>query len=97
MVSRVRRVLRLVDELELDPKELGELRDEIEQRRECVLNLEGVTDEAERALLVAVKDRVDAFFRGETKPLTLAEGTKVYRQMRRERGVHRAPARRSAP
>ena len=96
MTSRVRRALKLLDELELAPAEVRELREELAGREECVVNLEAAADDQERKLLLTIKGRVDAYLRGETKPLSAAEGAKLYRQMRRERRG-RAPVRRTAP
>jgi len=90
-------VLELVDELQLDPAEVRSLRDELDAREECVLDLGACKTEEDRELAVTVKKRVDAFTRGETKPLTIAQGNAVVRAelRRRRRAKPQQSARRS--
>ncbi len=86
--TRVRRVLKLVDELELDPGELRALRAELDARGECVINLEACKDDHERALARTIKQRIDAAARGETQSLSMPElwsAVEVRRQARRRR------------
>lgn len=95
MTSRVRRVLRLVDELELDPAELHSLRDELDARKECVVDLDACKTEEDRQLALTIKNRIDAFNRGEAKTLTMAEAnTFVRAELRRRRQAQPSPSRR---
>lgn len=84
MTSRVRRVLELVDELDLDASELGELRAGLSAREECVVDLHGA-DEEERAFLLDLKRRVDSILRGAAKTLSVAEANKIVREELRQR------------
>jgi hypothetical protein len=79
VTSRVRRILKLVDELELDQAELRALRAELDEREKCVVDLEGASP-AERASLVTIKGRVDPNLRGEAKTLSMAEGNAIVRE-----------------
>ncbi len=84
VTSRVRRILKLVDELDLDPSELCALRRELDEREECVVDLAG-TSEQERASLLTIKGRIDSVLRGETKTLTMTEGNALVREELRKR------------
>jgi hypothetical protein len=74
----------LVDELELDPDELRALRDELDARGECVVDVDGA-DEQERKLLLTVKGRIDAAARGETKMVSMTEADRIVREKLRSR------------
>ncbi len=68
--TRVRRVLKLVDELELDAEERRALRAELDAREACEIDLDACADDRERALARAIKQRIDAAARGETQSLS---------------------------
>lgn len=85
--SRVRRVLKLVDELELDAEELRALRAELDARGECVIDLDACADEGERQLARTIKRRVEAAARGETRMVSMTEADKVLRDRRAARRV----------
>lgn len=92
MTLRVRRVLKLVDELNLDASELRALRTELGEREECIVDLEGASEQ-ERASLLTIKGRLDSVLRGETKTLTMAEGNAIAREdLRKRRQIAGAPA-----
>jgi hypothetical protein len=82
---RIRRVLKLVDELELDQEELLILRKELDARGECEIDLAACTDAAERALARTIKRRIDAAARGQTPMVTMAEADKILRERRKAR------------
>jgi hypothetical protein len=83
--GRVRQVLKLVDELELDQKELGALRKELDARGECEIDLAACTDGAERDLARTIKRRIDAAARGETRMVSMADANKILRERRKAR------------
>jgi hypothetical protein len=83
--ARVRRVLKLVDELELDQEELRALRKELDARGECEIDLAACTDAAERTLARTIKRRIDAAARGETRMVPMAEAHKILRERRKAR------------
>jgi hypothetical protein len=88
-------VLRLVDELELDADEIRSLRDELDTRKECLVDLAACTTEDDRQLALTIKKRIDASRRGETKMLTLAEANAFVRaELRRRRQAQPSPSRR---
>jgi hypothetical protein len=71
--TRVRRVLKLVDELELDAEERRALRAELDAREACEIDLDACADDQERALARAIKQRIDAAARGETQSLSMPQ------------------------
>jgi hypothetical protein len=85
--ARIRRVLKLVDELELEPEELRGLRAELDARGESVVNLDACKDESERALALVLKRRIDAAARGETSLVSMSEADKFLRDRRKGRLV----------
>jgi hypothetical protein len=84
VTSRVRRILKLVDELKLDASELRVLRAELNEREDCVVDLDGASEQ-ERASLLAIKGRIDPILRGKAKMLTMAEGNAIVREELRQR------------
>lgn len=95
MTSRVRRVLKLVEQLELDSSEVRELRAELGGYEECVVDLDGA-DEQEREELLTIKRRVDQFLRGEVQPVSMAEANAFVRaELRKRREERRAQAARA--
>ncbi len=89
MSPRVRKVLKLVDELELDAAERRAVRVELDAREECIVDLDGADDE-QRAFLLELKRRVDTILRGEAKTLTMAEANAFVREELRKRRAARA-------
>jgi len=86
--KRVSRVLRLVDELELAPAELGALREELDARRECQIDLDACNTEEDIALAKTLKRRIDAASRGETRTVPMDEAMRIARQgLRRRRAT----------
>ena len=84
-VARVRKVLKLVDALELDAEELRTLRTELDARGECEVDLSGCTN-SERKLALTIKKRIDMAARGQTAMVSMAEATQVLRERRKARG-----------
>lgn len=86
--KRVSRVLHLVDELDLDRKELRALRDELDARQECEIDVDACKTEEDRALARTIKRRIDAAARGETRLVSSAEAMRIARQgLRRRRAA----------
>lgn len=93
MTSRVRRVLKLVEQLELAPAEVHELRAELIGYEGCEVDLEGA-DDAEQNELLTIKRRVDQFLRGDVQPVTMAQAEAFVRaELRRRRKGKKATAR----
>jgi len=91
--KRIGRVLHLVDELELDPAELRALRDEIDARQECLLDLDAAKTDDERELAVTIKQRIDAHARGAAELVPISNVMKVARdEVRRLQGERRRRA-----
>jgi hypothetical protein len=84
--ARVRKVLKLVDELELDPAELRALRAELDARGECEIDLDACENEDERQLALTIKRRIDAAARGETTIVSMADASRILRERRKARG-----------
>lgn len=78
--ARVRKVLKLVDELELDSIELRALRSELDARSECEIDLAACKDEDDRQLAVTIKRRIDAHARGELELVSMADVMKTGRE-----------------
>ena len=91
MTSRVRRVLKLVEQLELAPAEVHELRAELIGYEGCEVDLEGA-DEDEQKELLTIKRRVDQFLRGEVQPETMAQANAFVRAELRKRRQGKAKA-----
>ncbi len=85
MSPRIRRVLKLVEELELDGAELTELRAELDARRGCAIDLEACTDPADLALAKTIKRRIDAAARGESTMVTMTEANGILRDRQKAR------------
>jgi hypothetical protein len=83
--ARVRKVLKLLDELELDADELRELRAELDARGECEVDLDACADENERSLATKIKRRIDAAARGDTPMVSMPEATRILRARRKAR------------
>ncbi|MFI5297969.1 MAG: hypothetical protein ACHREM_07705 [Polyangiales bacterium] len=79
MTPRLRRVMKLVDELQLDSEELRTLSRELSARSECIVDLDVARSPEERALMVTVKSRVDKVMSGEAKTYSVAETTRYVR------------------
>jgi hypothetical protein len=77
---RVRRILKLVDELELEPAEVRALRVELGAREECEIDLDACANEDERQLALAIKQRIDAAARGEAKLVPISDVMKRARE-----------------
>ena len=84
--ARIRKVLKLVDELELDSEELRALRAELDARGECEIDLDACTTDEERALAQKIKTRIDAAARGKTPMVSMTEASRVLRERRKTRG-----------
>ena len=96
MTSRVRRVLELVEQLELAPAEVHELRAELIGYEGCDVDLEGA-DKDEQKELLTIKRRVDQFLRGEVQPVTMAQANAFVRaELRKLRQGKKAAARPAA-
>lgn len=89
MSPRLRRVLKLVDELELDRDELRTLRAELDARDACQIDLEACADGSERALAKTIKRRIDAAARGETKTISMTDANAILRERRKARAAAR--------
>ena len=85
MSPRIRRVLKLVEELELDGKELRELRAELDVRGGCEIEPAACVDPSDRALAGTIKRRIDAAARGETQMVTMAQANVILRDRRKAR------------
>jgi hypothetical protein len=85
--QRIRRVLKLVDQLELDQNELRILRKELDTRGECEIDLAACADATERELARTIKRRIDAAARGESRMVSMAEADRVLRERRQARGT----------
>ena len=85
MSPRIRRVLKLVEELELDGQEISELRAELDARKGCEIDLEGCNTSQERALAETIKRRIDAAARGETRTVSISDANRVLRERQRAR------------
>ena len=77
MSPRIRRVLKLVEELELDGAEL--LREELDARKACEIDVEACVDPADLALAKTIKRRIDAAACGETTMLSMTEANGILR------------------
>ena len=84
--ARIRKVLKLVDELELDAAELRALRAELDARGECEVDLEACADADERGLALKIKKRIDAAARGDTPMVSMTEASRILRERRKTRG-----------
>jgi hypothetical protein len=73
--ARVRRVMRLVDELEMDPREVQELTQELNQRPACVIEWDKVAPE-DRELVTLVEKRMN----GPSELLPIADMNRVARE-----------------
>ena len=78
--KRVSRVLHFVDELELNPAELRALRDELDARQECEIDLGACKTEEERQLALTIKGRIDAHARGEAELVPVGDVVKQARE-----------------
>jgi hypothetical protein len=87
MSPRIRRVLSLVEKLELNAQELRELRSELEVRGGCEIEPSACADPGERVLAETVKRRIDAAARGETRMLTMSEANAILADRRKGRRV----------
>ena len=83
--ARIRKVLKLVDDLELDAEELRALRAELDARGECEVDLDACADDNERALAMKIKTRIDTAARGATPMVSMSEATRVLRERRKAR------------
>jgi hypothetical protein len=83
--ARVRKVLKLVDELALDADELRELRAELDARGESEADLHACADADERRLAVKIKSRIDAAARGDTRMVSMPEAAQILRERRKSR------------
>jgi hypothetical protein len=82
--GRVRRVLKVVDALDLDAQELLALRAELEARQDCVIDLDACADPGERKLARAIKERIDAVTRGDAKLVPIGDILKGARDALRQ-------------
>jgi len=82
---RIRRVLKLVEELELDGAELNALRAELDALKGCEIEPDACADPADRALAETIKRRIDAAARGETRMVTMVEANGILRARQRAR------------
>jgi hypothetical protein len=89
--GRVRRVLKVVDDLALDPQELLALRAELETRQGCVIDLGACSGPEERKLAQAIKQRIDAVARGDAKLVPISDILRgaATRSARRKRAAGR--------
>jgi hypothetical protein len=83
--ARVRKVLKLVDELALDVSEIRLLRAELDARGESIVDL-STADADERTLALTIKNRIDAAARGSAPLVTMKEAARVLRARRKTRG-----------
>ena len=83
---RIRKVLKLVDELDLDADELRALRAELDVRGECEVDLDACADADERKLALKIKNRIDAAACGATPMISMTEASRVLRERRKARG-----------
>lgn len=95
--GRVRRVLKVVDELELDAQELLALRTELETRQDCVIDLDACADPEERRLARTIKERIDAVARGDAKLVPIGDILRGARDALRQAQADRRTRRRARP
>ncbi len=88
--KRVRHVLHLVDELELDGDELRSLCHELDERQGCEVDLTECSTAEERELAMMLKCRIDAVARGETALVPMSDVMKQARgELRRIQGTRK--------
>jgi hypothetical protein len=92
--KRVRRILHLVDELDLDRTEIRALRDELDLRQECELDLDACKTPEDHTLASELKRRVDAAAQGHVELVPIADLLKRGRDELRRIDAVRQPARR---
>ncbi|MGH7285193.1 MAG: hypothetical protein ACRELY_27030 [Polyangiaceae bacterium] len=83
--ARIRKVLKLVDELELDGEELRTLRAELDARGECEVDLAACANDDERKLAQTIKTRIDAAARGTTPMVSMTDASRILRDRRKAR------------
>lgn len=93
--GRVRRVLEVVDALDLDAQELLALRAELETRQDCVIDLDACADPGERKLARTIKERIDAVARGDAKLVPIGDIMKGARDALRQAQARRRAGRRA--
>jgi hypothetical protein len=95
--GRVRRVLKVVDDLALDAEEILALRAELETRQACALDLDACADPEERTLAQAIKKRIDALARGDARLVPIGDIVKGARDALREARASGRTHRRARP
>lgn len=71
--TRLKKVLRLVDELELDSREIDSLCDELSARKGCVVDLSKCRNEEEKELVLLAKSRIESIENGSAEVLSERE------------------------
>ncbi len=92
--KRVRRILHLVDELDLDRAELRALREELDLRQGCEIDLDACKTPEERELASEIKRRIDDATQGSVELVPVTELLKRGREELRRIEASRQPPRR---
>ena len=92
--KRVRRVLHLVDELDLNRAELCALREELDLRQGCEIDIDACKPPEEREFASEIKRRMDDSTQGSVEIVPVTELLKRGREELRRLEANRQPSRR---